>query len=365
MNYYIDLFSPETYQAFTNSDRTISGFSPKQETVAKKINVGDKLICYVTKISRFVGVLEICSKYFIDDKPIFYKEGDPYILRFKVKTLVWLPLEKSVPIMHPILWDNLSITGGSKSWMGLIRGSLQRFYNDDAEYLEKILNNQNTVGIEYPLTEKEHGKLKTHKIKTHRRKTVNISVPENEEEEQIVEESNSHQVRDSIKIQALLAEIGEKLNMMIWIPKSDRNRISEIWQPKTECLLDSLPLNYDDATLNTIENIDVLWIKRSSIIRAFEVEHTTSIYSGILRMADLMALQPNLDIKAHIVAPDERKEKVFQEITRPVFTLLEKGPLHESCTYISYSSVIELSKEKRLEFMNDKVLNDFSEEAEV
>jgi hypothetical protein len=27
------------------------------------------------------------------------------------------------------------------------------------------------------------------------------------------------------------------------------------------------------------------------------VEHTTSIYSGILRMADLLALQPNMDIR--------------------------------------------------------------------
>jgi len=31
-------------------------------------------------------------------------------------------------------------------------------------------------------------------------------------------------------------------------------------------------------------------------------------------MADLLALQPNMDIKLHIVAPDARKEKVFNEI---------------------------------------------------
>ena len=37
------------------------------------------------------------------------------------------------------------------------------------------------------------------------------------------------------------------------------------------------------------------------IVRVFEVEHTTSIHLGILRMADLMALQLNLNISAHIV----------------------------------------------------------------
>ena len=62
-------------------------------------------------------------------------------------------------------------------------------------------------------------------------------------------------------------------------------------------LLDVLPLNYDETTLRTIEQIDVLWLKRRSIVRAFEIEHTTAVYSGILRMADLLALQPNMDIK--------------------------------------------------------------------
>jgi hypothetical protein len=52
-----------------------------------------------------------------------------------------------------------------------------------------------------------------------------------------------------------------------------------------------------------------------------------AIYSGILRMADLLSLQPNMDIKLHLVAPAARRDKVFQEIQRPVFSLLEKGPL--------------------------------------
>lgn len=138
----------------------------------------------------------------------------------------------------------------------------------------------------------------------------------------------------------------------------------ELWKNSNNNLLEQLPLNYDTAKFKTIENIDVLWIKGRSIIRAFEVEHTTSIYLGILRMADLMALQPNLNIHAHIVAPIERKDKVLQEISRPVFAFLDKGPLSESCSFISYDSVIELSKEKRLEYMNDIVLEEYVEIAE-
>jgi len=172
------------------------------------------------------------------------------------------------------------------------------------------------------------------------------------------------EVRESTKVQALLASIGAKMGMRIWIPRSDRNSVLAEWESGHELLLDELPLNYDETTLRTIEQIDVLWLRRRAIVRAFEVEHTTSIYSGILRMADLLALQPNMDIKLHIVAPAERREKVFQEIRRPVFSLLEKGPLSESCTFLSYDSVRELAKEKHLAHLSDDVLEEYAEEAE-
>jgi hypothetical protein len=124
------------------------------------------------------------------------------------------------------------------------------------------------------------------------------------------------------------------------------------------------PLNYDDTTLRTIEQIDVLWLRGRSIVRAFEVEHTTSVYSGILRMADLLALQPNMDIKLHIVAPEAKRKKVFQEIRRPVFSLLEKGPLAENCTYLSYDSLRELAEQKHLSHLSETVLDEYAEEAE-
>ena len=47
-------------------------------------------------------------------------------------------------------------------------------------------------------------------------------------------------------------------------------------------LLDVLPLNYEDQTLRTVEQIDVIWLHGRSIVRAFEVEHTTAVYSGLL-----------------------------------------------------------------------------------
>jgi len=64
------------------------------------------------------------------------------------------------------------------------------------------------------------------------------------------------------------------------------------------------------------------------------------------------------------IKPGDRNEKVLNEITRPVFSLLEKGPLAEFCTYISYDSIIELSREKRLEYMKYDVLDEIEEYAD-
>ena len=193
---------------------------------------------------------------------------------------------------------------------------------------------------------------------------IAVSVPEDSvppEEADVLPEAEA---RESIRVQALIASIGISMGLSIWIPRADRAVVLKELGVSSPQVLERLPLNYDDTTLRTIEHIDVLWLRGRSIARAFEVEHTTAVYSGILRMADLLALQPNMDINLHIVAPLARREKVFSEIRRPVFSLLDKGPLAESCTYLSYDSLREVASQKHLAHLSDRVLDEYAEEAE-
>lgn len=368
MNYFLDLFSPETANAFSNSDKTISGFRISRKTYVENQNIGlgDKFICYCTRIQRFIGVFEITSKPFFDDKPIFTEIDDPFTLRFKVNPIIWLRLEKSIPIHDNLMWKNISFTKklskNSTNWTYMVFSSPRLWPKEDCKFIEQKLIEQNKLQKDYPFSESDEKKLKSTKIRISSKKEISVSIPDNEKE--IITEIKNNKTkeqRDSIKIQAKLSEIGEKLGFKIWLPRADRNRTLDIWDPNNDSLLEELPLVFDETTLKTIQNIDVLWIKRRSIIRAFEVEDTTSIYSGILRMADLLSLQPMLDIKIHIVAPNNRKDAVFQQITRPVFAVMEKGPLAELCSYISYDSVVELGKEKKLEHMTDSILDDFTE----
>lgn len=194
-------------------------------------------------------------------------------------------------------------------------------------------------------------------------KPVSVTVPLPTEGEE-AEESDKDELRESMQIQALLAHIGTSMGFSIWLPKADRGRVLKAWTPEPGQLLDELPLGYDATTMKTVEQIDVLWLRKRSIVRAFEVEHTTSVYSGLLRMADLVALQPNINIKLHIVAPLAKRDKVLQEIRRPVFSLLEGRALSEMCTYLSYDAIREIGESKHLAHLSDNVLDDYEDDAD-
>ena len=102
---------------------------------------------------------------------------------------------------------------------------------------------------------------------------------------------------------------------------------------------EALPSQFDPQVMRIIEHIDVIWLRGNGIEAAFEIEHTTSVYSGLLRMADLITLHPNLYIRLFIVAPDTRESKVLQEIARPTFDGLPR-PLRDLCGCITYSRLL-------------------------
>jgi len=288
-------------------------------------------------------------------------------VRFKVKPKVWLPLDQSLPIHETSIWNGLSFTRtlekGSSAWTGKVRGSLVKLDEKDGKFLAEVLAAQTEQPKTYPLDDADRKKLTTHTV-NRLDKVVTVSVPEDTAPTEDVSAPQEAAARESIKIQSLIAQIGARMGMAIWIPRNDRGGVLKEWKKEPQPLLERLPLNYDGTTLRTIEQIDVIWLRGRSIVRAFEVEHTTAVYSGILRMADLLALQPNMDIKLHIVAPVAKRDKVFQEIRRPVFSLLERGPLAESCTYLSYDSLRELADQKHLSHLSDTVLDAYAEEAE-
>ena len=145
------------------------------------------------------------------------------------------------------------------------------------------------------------------------------------------------EVRDHSEIEGVLLELGSAMGLQLWVDRTDRGRthngrhLGDI-----PGVVNALPMQFNPEMTKRIERIDVLWLRDDAIIAAFEVEATTAVYSGLLRMADLLALSPNLNIPLYLVAPEGKRGKVREEISRPTFSRALKKPLARNCRYISF-----------------------------
>lgn len=367
MKYFLNLFSPETWKAFVSAGCKVSGFSRTQGTQARRtVSRGDVFLCYLVGLGRWCGVLEIESEPYEDVTPLFRPTHDPFVVRFKVRPIIVLEPEFAIPVRNSDIWNRLTwtknIKPGSVGWGANFQRSLRQVPDQDADYLIKLLRNQDKEKVLFELSQRD--KRKMDKVVTVRTTLgeVSVEIPEDRDSEDTTEEGPSEpiEIRESHQIQSLIAEIGFKMGFKLWIPKSDRAKVVAASSVAIEgAFLSLLPMNYNDATIRTVEQIDVIWLRGRSIARAFEIEHTTAIYSGLLRMADLVALQPDINIPLHIVAPESRRELVFDQIRRPVFSLLETGPLSERCSLLSYDDIREIASKQDLSHMRDTVLDDY------
>lgn len=146
-----------------------------------------------------------------------------------------------------------------------------------------------------------------------------------------LQETNTH-----TEMQYYLAKLGDSLGYKVWIARNDHKRewkehkLSDYSIPKL--VIDDIPLSVKE----TIALIDVLWInEKHEIISAFEVEKSTSIYSGILRLQDLSFSLNDQNCNFYLVAPNKREKEIKAQLLRPSFQH------NEMCT-ISYILFSEL-----------------------
>jgi hypothetical protein len=316
--------------------------------------------------------IERIKRAFEDATPIFADENDPFPIRFKVTPDILLDFEHSIPIEVPELWNKLSFTKhlvvGSFGWAQSagLRQSLFEISTPAGELICRTLQEQSIAKKRYELDAADRRHIAQRMVVRTETGEIEVEVPEREEKEKEAEIAPpvevDQEIRASIKMQANVAQLGAILGFNIWVPPGDRGRVSEALPSQYRSkLTTTLPLNYDTATLKTIENIDVIWLDRRSIAQAFEVEHTTAIYSGLLRMADLLTLQPRIQISLHIVAPASRREQVRREVVRPVFSVLEGGAMAERCSFLSYDALEAILKQPNLRHARETILEDYEE----
>lgn len=141
------------------------------------------------------------------------------------------------------------------------------------------------------------------------------------------------------EVQGWLRNLGRSLGFNVWVASNDRGRSFDGGMLADGCL-SQLPATLQaSAGFDAIRLIDVLWLNPDGgVAAAFEVEHSTSIYSGIVRMLDLALSAPeHLGSHYFLVAPDNREQEVRQQFARPAFSRVRELSLR----FLPYGQLLQ------------------------
>ena len=159
-----------------------------------------------------------------------------------------------------------------------------------------------------------------------------VALEPKQEESQVVEATPEPRIHT--EIQAKLRDIGLFEGFDVWV--ADRGTM---WnnRPLGDGCLTDLPVVAADRTRSVMRLIDVIWFRKGAghPVRFFEIEHSTSVYSGLLRFNDVMIDFPIPE--AFIVGDGERTRAKFErEVARRTF---ENSGLQGVTKYLSYDLV--------------------------
>ncbi|MBF0228950.1 MAG: hypothetical protein HQK63_05070 [Desulfamplus sp.] len=122
-------------------------------------------------------------------------------------------------------------------------------------------------------------------------------------------------------IQAKLLLIGSYLNYRTYTP--DQSKFSAIFNKQLGelCSEKRIPVeSIPSLSIETVKFVDVIWFDEEGYpTHAFEVEHTTDITKGLLRLYQIYKLR----IKMFVIADESNRQKFNREIVKTPFTKIK------------------------------------------
>ena len=291
---------------------------------------GDYLVFIVNK--ALAGFAVVSGKPFHSTETVWDNGLFPY--RIPIKFTHVLSKDQRPPVLGEVR-DILTTAWGPRYGWGIITQSV--IQDNQGEGIIKAIsihpNSLARTEAELPtfLADAKQGTQISPRKKTIQRQTEKS--PQKLEEPESEEEASLHS-----QVENDLIRLGKATGCSVCIASNDRNRVFH-GKPLGEECLKALPnFGLNEEAVKRISLIDIIWMIKNSPVCAFEVETTTSVFSGLLRMSDLLSVVPSLKISLYIVAQKNRQDKVRSEINRPTF---QKIGLNEYCKFIP---IEELSK---------------------
>ena len=216
--YWLDLFTGTTWKEFIDSGGKVSGFRESRWKTVQKMKPGDYMLCYLTGISRFIGILEVTSAPYRDESPLWKDEVFPS--RVKVKPVIKLTPETAVPVFE--LKGRLSCFREMKSpnaWTGHFRGSPAKWSGEDGEAVLGALSEASKNPISRPVDEAKLAR----RPRSLKAEIGSVTVPDGEESA-VASGEPEQTPTDHAEIQWLLLKLGGEIGFDLWVARNDKNR---------------------------------------------------------------------------------------------------------------------------------------------
>lgn len=138
------------------------------------------------------------------------------------------------------------------------------------------------------------------------------------------------------QVQTLLGAVGNAKGFDVWVPAKDRVGLDWSLTKNFECR-GELPGLFASVK-SVLQEVDVICFQRGSsgVSALFEVEHSTPIYSGLLRFNDVHLVAPTAISRFTIVSNDVRRALFVRQLNRPTF---RTSGLSDHCTFLEYVDV--------------------------
>jgi hypothetical protein len=299
---------------------------------------GDYLVILVDK--AIAAVAQVDGKPFVSKKKVW--DNGVYAHRIPIKFLKLIPRSERPPILGPVRDEFIHTIGPQYGYVilnqlllpgnlaELILKAIEHVSDESAGVLKKI--------DEY-LASAEAEQASINKLRRKVPKAGSTSVAQAVVLDSGFETGAEDSVHSSAQFR--LITLGKITGSNVWIAANDQNRKYQGKALGDGCLNQLPQLGLSDTAIKRVSLIDVIWIQKGVPKCAFEVEASTSIYSGLLRMSDLLVVVPAVKIDLFIVAPRERFTKFKAEINRPTFQSIG---LAEYCRFVSTEDLEGLLK---------------------
>ena len=133
-SYWVQVFTENTWRVFLEKGGDVTGFSESRWSYIQQMRPGDTLLCYLSKVSKWVGILTVLSEPYLDTSRIWTEKLFP--CRANVSVVAKLPLEKALPVQD--LRDKVSILNRPR-WSLYFISSPRKWKPQDGEIIESAI----------------------------------------------------------------------------------------------------------------------------------------------------------------------------------------------------------------------------------